>query len=66
MSNLLWSGGEIPHIGRYSGLFGITWFQGFGCTSRAHTQYRWRLAIDWEATIKRAVTVIIMLATEQN
>ena len=30
---------EIPCIGIYSGLFRITWFQGFGSTSRAHTQY---------------------------
>ena len=61
-----WSGGEIPHIGRYGGHNWQTLVLGVGCTSRAHTQYKWRLAIDWEATIKKAVTVIIMLATEQN
>ena len=62
--NLLGSGGEIPHIGRYGGLiwqyFG---FLEFGCTSRAHTQYRRRLAKGLRATIKRTATVIIMLAT---
>ena len=41
-------------------------FQGFGCTSSLFAQYKWMLAIDWEATIKKAVTIIIMLATEQN
>jgi hypothetical protein len=33
-------------IGRYGGHIGKLWFLGFGCTSRAHTQYRWRLAKD--------------------
>jgi hypothetical protein len=27
-------------IGRYGGHIGKLWFLGFGCTSRAHTQYR--------------------------
>jgi hypothetical protein len=31
---------EIPCIGIYSGLFGSDLALGFGCTSRAHTQYR--------------------------
>src|SRR4051812_43760045 len=39
--NLLGSGDEMPRIGRDGGIilqyFG---FFGFGCTSRAHTQYR--------------------------
>ena len=39
-------------------------FQVFGSTSRVPAQYKWRLAIDWEATIKRAVIVIIMLVTK--
>ena len=66
MINLLWNGGEMPQIGRYGGHDWQTWFLENGCTSRAHTQYKKRLAIDWKATIKKAVTVIIMLATEQN
>jgi hypothetical protein len=33
---------------------------GVGCTSRAHTQYRWRLAKDWERPTKRAIMAIIM------
>jgi hypothetical protein len=39
-------------------------FQVFGCTSRAHTQYKWRLAKDWEAKIKRAITVVTMFVIE--
>ncbi len=39
------------------------WFLVVGCTSRA--QCKRRLAIDWEATIKKAVAVIIMLATDK-
>jgi hypothetical protein len=61
-----WTGFEIPCIGIYSGLFGITWFLGVGCLRSIPSQYRWRLAKDWEATIERAVTVIIMFATKQN
>jgi hypothetical protein len=57
---------EIPCIGIYSGLFGITWFSGIGCTRINPCQYKCRLAKGWEATIERAVTVIIMLATKQN
>jgi hypothetical protein len=57
---------EIPCIGIYSGLFGITWFSGIGCTRSNPSQYKCRLAKDWEAAIERAVTVIIMLATKQN
>jgi hypothetical protein len=30
----------------YGGHIGKLWFLGVGCTSRAHTQYRWRLAKD--------------------
>ena len=41
------------------------WFLVVGCTSRAHTQYKWMLAIDWEAKIKKAVAAIIMLATDK-
>ena len=55
---------EMQCIGIYSGLFGILGFQGFGSTSSILAQYKWRLAKDWEATIKRAITVIIMLATK--
>ena len=62
--NLL--GIAIMLIGRYSGHFGKLWILGVGCTSRNHTRYKWRLAMDWEVTIKRAVTVIIMLAIEQK
>jgi hypothetical protein len=47
-------------IGRYGGHIGKLWFLGVGCTSRAHTQYRWRLARDWERPTKRAITTIIM------
>jgi hypothetical protein len=36
------------------------WFLGVGCTSRAHTQYRWKLAKDWERPTKREITAIIM------
>jgi hypothetical protein len=35
-------------------------FLGVGCTSRAHTQYKARLAKDWERPTKRAITAIIM------
>ena len=31
---------EIPWIGVYSGLFGITWFQEFGSTSSISAQYK--------------------------
>jgi hypothetical protein len=31
---------EMPYIGIYSGLFGITRYSGVGCMIRAHTQYR--------------------------
>ena len=31
---------EMPYIGIYSGLFGITWFQGFGSTSSIPAQYK--------------------------
>jgi hypothetical protein len=31
---------EIPCIGIYSGLFGITWFSGVGCTGSIPSQYR--------------------------
>jgi hypothetical protein len=43
-----------------------TWFLVVGCTRSIPSQYKWRLAKDWEATIERAITVIIMLATKQN
>jgi hypothetical protein len=56
----------MPCIGIYSGLFGFTWFLGVGCTRSTPSQYRLRLAKDWEVTIERAITVIIMLATKQN
>ena len=46
--------------------FGMLWFLGVGCTSSNPAQYKWRLAIDWEATIKKAMAVIIMLATERD
>jgi hypothetical protein len=51
---------EIMLIGRYGGHIGKLWFLGVGCTSRAHTQYRWMLARDWEWPIKRAIMAIIM------
>jgi hypothetical protein len=31
---------EKPCIGIYSGLFGITWFSGVGCTRSIPSQYR--------------------------
>jgi hypothetical protein len=37
---LLWSGGEIPHAGRYGGHNWQTWLLDIGCTIRAHTQYK--------------------------
>jgi len=37
------SGNEIPQIGRYGGHWWKTWLLVVGCTSRAHTQYKWRL-----------------------
>jgi hypothetical protein len=46
---------KIPCIGIYSGLFGITLFLGVGCTRSIPSQYRLRLAKDWEKTIERAV-----------
>ena len=48
------SGKEIPQIGRYGGHAWQTWFLVVGCTSRAHTQYKWRLAKDWMRPTKRA------------
>jgi hypothetical protein len=51
---------EMPCIGIYSGLFEKLWFLGIGCMSRAHTQYRLRLAKHWERPTKRAITAIIM------
>ena len=47
-------------IGRYGGHFGKLWFFGVGGTSRIHTQYKWRLAKDWERPTKRAIMTIIM------
>jgi hypothetical protein len=47
-------------IGRYGGHIGKLWFSGVGCTSRAYTQYKWRLAKDWEWPTKRAIMAIIM------
>ena len=35
-----WSGGEIPHIGRYGGHLWKVFCFSFGCTSSDHTQYR--------------------------
>ena len=32
---LLWSGGEIRHIGRYGGHKWHVWFLGVGCTSNS-------------------------------
>jgi hypothetical protein len=55
-----WNGLKIPCIGIYSGLFGITWFLVVGCTRSTSSQYRWRLAKDWEQPTKRAITAIIM------
>ena len=40
------------------------WLLRVGCTSRAHTQYKMKASNRLGATIKRATTVIIMLATE--
>ena len=56
-----WIDKKIPHIGIYGGRFGKTGFKDFGCMSSILAQYRWRLAIDWEATTRRAILVIIML-----
>ena len=39
MKILLWSGDEIPHIGRYGGHKWHVWLLEVGCTSRAHTQW---------------------------
>ena len=50
----------IMLIGRYSGHFGKIWLLGVGCTSRIHTQYKWRLAKDCERPTKRAIMTIIM------
>jgi hypothetical protein len=58
MMNIL--GIAIMLIGRYDGHIDKIWFLGVGCTSRAHTQYMWRLAKDWERPAKRAITAIIM------
>jgi hypothetical protein len=58
MMNIL--GIAIMLIGRYGGHICKLWFLGVGCTSRAHTQYRWRLARDWERPTKRGITAIIM------
>jgi hypothetical protein len=44
----------------YGGHIGITRFLGVGCTSRDHTQYKMRLAKDWERPTKRAIMAIIM------
>jgi hypothetical protein len=51
---------EMPCTGIYSGLFGIILVLRVGCMSRAHTQYKLRLAKDWERPTKRAITAIIM------
>ena len=61
-----WSGGEMPHIGRYGGHKWQTLVFGSWMHEQHFRLVKWSLAIDWEATIKKAVTVIIMLATEQN
>jgi hypothetical protein len=55
-----WNGLKIPCIGIYSGLIGITWFFVVGCTRSIPSQYRWRLAKDWEQPTKRAITAIMM------
>jgi hypothetical protein len=55
-----WNGLKIPCIGIYSELFEITWFLVLWCTRSIPSQYRWRLAKDWERPTKRAITVIIM------
>jgi hypothetical protein len=55
-----WNGLKIPCIGIYSGLFEITWFLVVGCTRNIPSQYRWRLAKDWDRPTKRAITAIIM------
>ena len=47
-------------IGRYGGHKWHVWLLEIGCTSRADTQYKWRLAKDWEQPTKRAVMAIIM------
>ena len=35
-----WSGGEIPHVGKYGGHNCQTLVLEVGCASRAHTQYK--------------------------
>ena len=39
---------------------GMFWLLGVGCTSRAHTQYKRRLAKDWKRPTKRAIMAKIM------
>jgi hypothetical protein len=39
-SKFTWNGFEIPCIGIYSGLFGVTWFSGVGCTRNISSQYK--------------------------
>jgi hypothetical protein len=55
-----WNGLQIPCIGIYSGIFEITWFLVVECMRSIPSQYRWRLAKDWERATKRAITAIIM------
>jgi hypothetical protein len=55
-----WNGLQIPCIGIYSGLFGINLVLVVGCTRSIPSQYRWRLAKDWERPTKRTITAIIM------
>jgi hypothetical protein len=62
MMNIL--GIEKMLIGRYGWHIGKLWFLEVGCTSRAHTRYRRRLANDWERP--RALTAIIMYSDKTS
>ena len=56
----------IMLIHRYSGHFEKLWLLGVGCTSRNHTQYKWRLEKYWERPTKRAIMAIIMHSDEAS
>jgi hypothetical protein len=58
MMNIL--GITMMLVDRYGGHNWQLWFLGVGCTSRAHTQYKRRLAKDWERPTKRAIMAISM------
>ena len=57
---------EMPCIGIYGGHFGITWFSWIWKHEQHSRSVQVEASNRLEATIKRAITVIIMLATKQN